>query len=99
MSPSPDQIETIKALAVLVGLAVVAGKPLPLLGSLLAAVAWLVFRRPLAVVHGLGAVSVVWFVAAHPWLTVAGLAAAAGAAVLAVAVQRADRPLGPAVAW
>lgn len=96
---SPDQIETVKALAVLVALAAAGGKPLPLLGSVLAAVAWLVFRKPLAVVHGLGAVSVVWFVAAHPWLTVAGLTAAAGAAVLAVAAQRANRPLAPAVAW
>lgn len=94
---SPELAELAKAFLVLAALTA-AGKP-PLLGSLIGAAVWLAFRKPLAVVHGLGAVSVAWFVAAHPWLSVAGLTAAAGAAVLAVAVQRADRPLAPAVAW
>jgi hypothetical protein len=93
-----EHVETIRAVLVVALLAAAAGKP-PLLGSLLGAAVWLVFRKPLAVVHGLGAVSVVWFVAAHPWLTLAGAAVAAGAVVLAVAARRADRPLAPAVAW
>lgn len=93
-----EHVETIRAVLVVALLAAAAGKP-PLFGSLLGAAVWLVFRKPLAVVHGLGAVSVAWFVVAHPWLTVAGLTAAAGAAVLAVAVQRADRPIAPAAAW
>lgn len=94
-----ELVELVKAFLVVAALTVAAGKPLPLLGALLGAVAWLVFRKPLAVVHGLGAVSAGWFVLAHPWLTVAGVVALAGAAALVVAVQRADRPLAPAVAW
>jgi hypothetical protein len=88
-----------EALVALVVLALAAGKPLSLLGSVLVGVITVIFRWPMHAYRALGAVSTVWFVAAHPWLTASLVAAAVGLVVVVVAVRRADRPLAPAVAW
>jgi hypothetical protein len=84
---------------ILIMLAVAAGKPLSLLGSVFVGVITVIFRWPMHAYRALGAISTVWFVAAHPWLTAALVAGVVGLAVAVVAVRRADRPLAPAVAW
>jgi hypothetical protein len=84
---------------ILIVLALAAGKPLSLLGSLLFGVITVILRWPLHAYRALGAVSTVWFVAAHPWLTASLVAAVAGLAVLVVAVRRANTQVTPAVAW
>jgi hypothetical protein len=88
-----------EALVALIVLVLAAGKPLSLLGSVFVGVITVIFRWPMHTYRALGAVSTVWFVAAHPWLTLAIVTALLAALVAVLAAARRQRPLVQVGAW